>query len=471
MIKNNFWNNTIIYGAGFLLLRGISFFLLPVYTNLLSEYDAGLIFLIYTLLAFLNPVYAYGMNAALFKFSNNKDYSSVSITTTSLISLLISSSLFSCLLILFSPYLNFLIDSGLNSTYTVNWFFWLALILFFDSVSARIFVLLRVQQKPYYFLFISTVNIVLSLTFNFLFIKHCLLGSFGAVLALFLVSSIQVLLLIPILIRVINFYKFNIHLFKKMFSFAVPFLPSALLFVVIGFSDRWFIKYYLNMESVGIYGAGYKLGSIMSLAVTAFNLNWQPYYLKTNNNKNNQFGEIGNIAIVGFVGVFTLLIFFIKDIVTINWNGQFLIGRSFWGGLSVVPYVALGYLFYGIYILQMPSIFLLNKQKWGLLFWVGGAVVNIIGNAILIPEYGILGASIATALGYFIMMIWLLYKNQKWINIVYNYQLISTHIIISMIVLFVNALSFPLSFLLGILYLFYVFLLIFNLQKKINLND
>ena len=34
------------------------------------------------------------------------------------------------------------------------------------------------------------------------------------------------------------------------------------------------------MESVGLYGTGYKLGSIMSLAVTAFNLNWQPYYLK-----------------------------------------------------------------------------------------------------------------------------------------------------------------------------------------------
>ena len=68
MMKNNFWNNTFIYGIGFLLLRGISFFLLPVYTNLLSEFEAGTIFLIYTLLAFLNPVYAYGMNASLFKF-------------------------------------------------------------------------------------------------------------------------------------------------------------------------------------------------------------------------------------------------------------------------------------------------------------------------------------------------------------------------------------------------------------------
>ena len=74
MKTNSFWNNTMIYGLGFLLLRGISFFLLPIYTNLLSAHEAGIIFLIYTLLAFLNPVYAYGMNASLFKFYNNDKY-------------------------------------------------------------------------------------------------------------------------------------------------------------------------------------------------------------------------------------------------------------------------------------------------------------------------------------------------------------------------------------------------------------
>ena len=95
MMKNNFWNNTFIYGIGFLLLRGISFFLLPVYTNLLSEFEAGTIFLIYTLLAFLNPVYAYGMNASLFKFYNNDRYSQKETATTSFYSLFNSSAFLS----------------------------------------------------------------------------------------------------------------------------------------------------------------------------------------------------------------------------------------------------------------------------------------------------------------------------------------------------------------------------------------
>ena len=37
---NRFLNNSLIYGVGFVLLRGISFLLLPLYTNLLNTFDA-----------------------------------------------------------------------------------------------------------------------------------------------------------------------------------------------------------------------------------------------------------------------------------------------------------------------------------------------------------------------------------------------------------------------------------------------
>ena len=205
-----------------------------------------------------------------------------------------------------------------------------------------------------------------------------------------------------------------------MFYFAFPFLPSAILFVIIGFSDRWFIKYFLNTESVGLYGAGYKLASIMSLAVTAFNLNWQPYYLKFKNNDNNRFGSIGNLVIIALISTFTLLIYFVQDIASINFNGSYLIGANFQNGLIIVPYIALGYLFYGIYVLQMPSIFILNKQNWGLVFWSLGALVNIVGNYILIPRFGFIGAAYSSALGYLIMMLSLFICNLIWMPIKYN---------------------------------------------------
>ena len=66
--KKSFWNNTIIYGVGFVLLRSVSFLLLPLYTNLLSAKEVGWIFILYTILAFLNTLYSHGMDSSLLKF-------------------------------------------------------------------------------------------------------------------------------------------------------------------------------------------------------------------------------------------------------------------------------------------------------------------------------------------------------------------------------------------------------------------
>ena len=90
-MKNKFLNTSLVFGLGFVFLRGISFLLLPVYTNFLSTYDAGIIFILYALLAFLNPVYALGMDAALFKFFNSSDYSQKQVVSSSLLSVVISS--------------------------------------------------------------------------------------------------------------------------------------------------------------------------------------------------------------------------------------------------------------------------------------------------------------------------------------------------------------------------------------------
>jgi O-antigen/teichoic acid export membrane protein len=307
--------------------------------------------------------------------------------------------------------------------------------LFSDSISSRVCVVLRLQQKPFYFLGVGLLNIVLSLSLNYYLIKIYEMGVLGAVLALLIVAFIQMIVLFPIIISSVSPFYFNFNLFKKMFHFALPFLPSAILFVIMGFSDRWFIKYFLNTESVGLYGAGYKLASIMSLVITAFNLNWQPYYLKFKNNDNNRFGSLGNLVIIALILIFTLLIYFVQDIASLNFNGLYLIGANFQKGLTIVPYIALGYLFYGIYVLQMPSIFILNKQNWGLVFWSMGALINIIGNCILIPRFGLVGAAYSSAFSYLIMMLSLSVCNLIWMPIKYNLSYIALNVFVSVFVL------------------------------------
>ena len=51
--------------------------------------------------------------------------------------------------------------------FSVNWFLYLALILFADSISSRVLVIIRLQQKPFYFLGVGLLNIILSVSLNF----------------------------------------------------------------------------------------------------------------------------------------------------------------------------------------------------------------------------------------------------------------------------------------------------------------
>ena len=427
-MNSKFLNNSLIYGFGFVFLRGVSFLLLPIYTNLLSAYDAGLLFIIYTILAFLMPVFSFGMDSALFKFFNSKSFSKHEVISSSIIALFISSAILSSIIIVISLFQK----NIFNIQY--NWLLLISIILFFDSISSRLLIIIRLLEKPWYYLFIGFSNILSSLIFAIYYIEYQNLGEKGAVFALLLTSFVQFLGLSPLLFRNISISQFNVSLLKKMFSFGIPFFPAAILFIITGLIDRFFINYYLGVEQVGIYGAGYKIGSIISIIIIAFNLNWQPYYLK--HHKDKLFAK--NVEKISqFFSVFLLLI---TTLISISWEliikiqlfDYYLIGSEFWISGIIIPWVAFGYYFYGLFILQMPSVYIKNKQLWVPLFWALAAISNIILNALLIPMLGLEGAGLATLTSYLIMFISIYIKNQKWMPLNFINKFLIFYFIVSL---------------------------------------
>jgi len=412
-MKNSFFKSSLTFGLGFVFLRGISFLLLPIHTNFLSTFDAGIVFIIYSILAFLNPVYALGMDSALFKFFNSKKHSQQEIISSSLIFSIIFSTILSgtlCILSLFC-------SNIFNITY--NWLWLIALILFFDSISSRLLILLRLFDRPRYYLCVGLINILSSLFFNLLFIQACSLGDRGALYALLSTAIIQFIALFPLFFYYINLKHFNFNLCKKMLLFGLPFLPSALLFILTSVVDRFFIEHFLDLNAVGVYGAGYKIGSLVSIVVIAFNLAWQPYYLKYFQSAD----FINNIKLIS--RNFSIILLYIAtgitvwsdSIIKVQFFNVYIIGVDFWAAVSIVPWIAFSYFFYGLFILQIPTIYIHNKQNWSPLFWGAGATTNILLNYFLVPLFGINGAAIATLVSFLIMFMFIKYKNQSWMPI------------------------------------------------------
>ena len=61
----------MIYGVGHVLARLVSFFLVPLFTNIFSQQEYGTITLIYVFIGFFTIVVHLGLDAALLKYYKN----------------------------------------------------------------------------------------------------------------------------------------------------------------------------------------------------------------------------------------------------------------------------------------------------------------------------------------------------------------------------------------------------------------
>ena len=467
IFKMSFWKTTAIYGIGFLCLRAISFLLLPLYTNLLSQHDVGWIFIIYTLLAFLNVLYIHGMNASLFKFFHSYNHKEV-ITSSILYSIIYGLCLSACLFIAYCCYIKISNNSSQHMLVAI-----ILSIAFLDMISSRNSIVLRLLERPYYYLFVCFMNVISSLAFNIYFIQFCDLGLLGAINALICVSLMQFMLLSPVMLSFCRIKFFNISLLGQMLRFGIAFFPAALFLVLIEMSDRWMLGYLRNINDVGLYGAGYKIGSIILLLVNSFNLNWQPYYLKLGIKRGvATFENIGEHFILILLSLSTLLSILWPIVFQLNIGPYHIIGSSFWEGGHIVPIICVSYIFYGLFILQMPSIYLKEKQSWAPFFWGLGFVVNFISNCILIPSFGIYGAAYATLLAYCTMSVLLVYKNRVWLPIKYPIKKITVFglcsflsYVFSQFIYQSNSLQY--IYLLVFVYSFFALWYIYNTSKRL----
>lgn len=99
-------------------------------------------------------------------------------------------------------------------------------------------------------------------------------------------------------------------------------------------------------------------------------------------------------------------------------------------GLQIVPLLALGNIFLGIYYNLSIWYKLTDRNNYGALITVGGAVITIALNIILIPSLHYLGAAIATFICYLFMMLVSYYLGQKYYPVPYATKKIIAYLVV-----------------------------------------
>ena len=247
-----------------------------------------------------------------------------------------------------------------------------------------------IVKKNKLFLLTNIVYLLL-LVINYFFYNH----NFNALMLVVIINYIIVILTLVLKFKLISF---NVKLINKekiikLLKISIPIMLMNMLMYVNYHADVLFLKFMTNdYYSIGLYGTAVTLGNMLWIIPDAFK---DIIYNRSarKDNANEIFVAIlinilfCIIILIGFVvfGKLFLRIMYGQDFV----NAYYLVITLFIGTIPMILYK----LIHPLYISN-------GKVKIVVLFLLFAALINIVGNLVLIPIYGAFGAAISSVLSY-----------------------------------------------------------------------
>lgn len=185
---------------------------------------------------------------------------------------------------------------------------------------------------------------------------------------------------------------------KELIRYAYPYIFSMGITTLFQAIDKMSLNMYRSYSEVGIYSSTMTLVSVFAIIQTTFNSLWAPMSVEhySVNQEDKTFYQKGNhiITVVMFFMGFSLIL--CKDVFAI------LLGEKYREAAYILPFLIFNPIMYTISETTVCGLVFMKKSKLQVVVAAGACITNIIGNTILVPEYGCQGAAISTGISYIV---------------------------------------------------------------------
>ncbi|WP_448754884.1 oligosaccharide flippase family protein [Agathobacter sp.] len=387
----------------------LSFFLVPLYTNILTTTEYGTYDLFNASIGVLLPILTLNIQEAVLRFAIDKKTSRNAIVTISFKYLLISN-----FIVLIGLVINGIWGlSNVISDYGVLFF----LMFFVQSLSGIIVTYIRGIDRIAELSVSSVIASIITITCNILFLVVFRWKLVGYFLANIIGPFIQCLYLIirSDFYRHIKIKKYSSQE-KEMLKYSRPLIANSIAWWVNNVSDRYVVIFFCGLAENGIYSVAGKIPSILNIFQSIFNSAWTLSAVKDFDpeDKNGFFSNTYKAYNCMLTIICSLIIVFDKTL------AHFLYAKDFYIAWKYVPWLTIAILFGALsgYIGGFFSA--VKDSKIFATSTILGAVTNLVLNFIFTPVYGALGAAVATAVCYFVVWLFRFYQSRKYIKIKVN---------------------------------------------------
>jgi O-antigen/teichoic acid export membrane protein len=387
----SFLRDSAVYGAATFLARGISIFLIPIYTRVLTPTDYGAIDLVTIVAGLVASIVPLEIVQAVARFFPDevdaKDKSTYA--STALWYVIVSYSAFLVVTwILAEPLASILFGASFG-----GWLVRVATVAMFGNgifyaVQSQLRWSLRAREYAVagivYTLASIATSVVLVVVLHFgifgVFIGQALGAVAGIVVSAHYAAS---------------YYRrvFDAGRLREMLRFSTPLVPSTLGVLVAMYIDRIMINAMMTLSAVGVFGVGYRIASLPQLLLAGFQISITPLIYARHRDSSTP-GELARVFRVFSAMALTLWLvlgLFAREIVAVFTTPEY------YGAASVVPLLVPAVLFTGAYVF-MPGPAIMKRTGLIAAINIAAGVMNLCLNVALIPILGITGAATATLL-------------------------------------------------------------------------
>jgi len=389
-----------IYGLGGIMTKAINFFLLPIYTRILVPADYGTLELVYMVGSIIAILYGFMISSGYVReYYVNKDEEHRQILLSSTFWFAFVSTMIALLLtFFFASELSQLLFKFQHGDLFLKL---IAISMAIHAHSMIFYNLLMVQEKSKKYISIQIFTLLSTIGLTIYFIVFLGWSVKGVLIAQVIGRSIEFLILSTLLIRV-SIKQISLSAIKEMLKYSVPLIPLQLAAFVLNLSDRFFLQNYQNLNEVGLYSMGYRFASLVPLLAIVPLRAYGPYIFSLTDDTKKCKKTIADFTryYVAYVLTITLVIsMFSREVIMI------MIDKNYYSGWTVVYLLCLSYAFYGISNVLSVGIDITKKTWLKAFSWIMAALVNIGLNFLLVPSYGMIGASVATSISFLLVIV------------------------------------------------------------------
>lgn len=384
--------DTVIYGISMSLVRLLSLITFPLLTRHFTVYEFGIYDFFNVFANFIGLLIVFGQDSAVARyFYEIKEHRErQSMVSQSLYIQIVNTII--CIILLF------VLSERVLQTFHIEEHFKLVLYL-------------TILQAPFYFLINFVLNILKWSMRQKAFLYYSLFYSIFSYITIFVLvkgfnSNIEniffSLLIIQIIFSIIGLWiirewlvctlKFNYV--KKLYTFAIP---LGIISISSAFSptlERTIILNNLDVQLIGIYAVAFRIASLLSILISAFQTSWGPFSLSIHQDPNSS--SAYNLTLSIFTFVFTIFTFGIS--LSSNLIVSILAGDKYnFASILVFP-LLLAQLFQSVGWITEVGISISKKSYLNLFIHLSYFIILMSSMFLFTKVFGIIGVPYSLAL-------------------------------------------------------------------------